>query len=105
MEIEEIKRKLQDHEERLNKLELKGRPKKQEMDVSKKTLSDHIIDLRDTDFFSEPKTAKEVNDNLKGKYHCELNRIEVALKKISDRKDLRKTSKMISEKKYKAYVW
>lgn len=106
MTKKDIDKILQNHEKRIFALEASvGKPKKQKTKMEKQSLSDHIIELRDDGFFSQPKIAKEVHTKLTGKYNCELNRVEVALKKIADRKELRRTSKIISDKKYKAYVW
>src|SRR6266699_3482219 len=40
----------------------------------KKTLSDHILELRDKAVFSEPQTAREVHEKLQASYPCMLNR-------------------------------
>ncbi len=102
----EINKILKDHETRISALEaLIGKSKKPKIRVGKQSLSDHIIELRDSGFFSQPKTAEETHTKLTGKYHCELNRVEVALIRLAERKQLRKASKIVSGKKYNAYVW
>jgi len=97
---------LQDHEKRISALEsIISKPKKPEIVKGKKSLSDHIIELRDSGFFSQPKTAEETHAKLTGKYHCDLNRVAVALLRLAERNKLRKASKTIEGKNYKAYVW
>jgi len=107
MNEEEIAQKIENLEERVSVLEDKfSKFNKKEIKLKdKKTLSNHIIVLRDEKFFLKPQTSKEVRNKLGDCYHCKLNRVEVALKKLADRKELRITSKIISGKNYKAYVW
>lgn len=94
------------HEKRISALEsLFIKPKKSKIDLAKRSLSDHLIELRDSGFFAQPKTAEDSHKKLMGTYPCELNRVAVALVRISERKQLRKASKNIDKKKYKAYVW
>lgn len=102
-EINEI---VKEHERRISVLEkLIGKTKKPKTKSGKQSLSDHTIELRDVGFFSQPKTAEETHAKLTGKYHCELNRVAVALVRLAGRKQLRKASKVVDKKKYKAYVW
>lgn len=103
----EINKVLKYHERRISALESIIKPKKSNTtkDKEKISLSDHIIELRDADFFSQPKTAEETHKKLEGKYHCEPNRVAVALLRLTNRKELRKATKTINEKKYTAYVW
>ena len=102
----EIKSALKNFEKRISALETAiGKAKKLKQKAGKQSLADHIIALRDSGFFSQPRTAEETHAKLKGKYHCELNRVAVALARLSGRKLLRKASKTIGGKKYKAYVW
>lgn len=104
--LKEINKILQSHERRISVLELvRNKSKPQRTIKNQKTLSDHIIELRDARFFSQPKTAEETHAKIVGKYHCELNRVEVALIRLAGRKKLRKASKTANDKKYKAYVW
>jgi hypothetical protein len=81
------------------------RNKRAPQNKEKNSLPDHIIESRDIGFFSQPKTAEEVHQKLKGKYHADENRISMALLRLGNRRELRKTSKIIGGKKYKAYVW
>lgn len=70
-----------------------------------KSLSDHIIELRDGGYFKQPKTAQEVHKKLQPIYPCDLNRVEVALLRLYKKRQLRKTSKIVGRKKIIAYVW
>jgi hypothetical protein len=69
------------------------------------TLTDHILRLRDTGFFKQAKTAKDVHVKLQSQYFCELNRVMMALLRLQRRKLLRKATKMEGKKKQTAYVW
>src|SRR2546422_4644677 len=71
-----------------------GREKKREIS-SREDLPSQILKLRDQGFFSEPKIPKEVHDKLKTKYHCELNRVTVALLRFHRRRKLRQSSKVV----------
>ena len=97
---------LKDHEKRIVALErIMGTYKIQKSGKTKKSLSGYIKNLRDNGFFSQPKTAAETHTKLHGSYHCELNRVAVALMRLADRKQLRKAAKSLAGKKYRAYVW
>lgn len=103
---EETRKILDNHEERIINIEKRFSKAKAIMKKkTKKSLSDHIIDLREKEFFSQPKIAIEVHEKLKESYPCELNRVEVALIRLANGKKLRVASKDISGKKLKAYVW
>jgi len=97
---------LENHEERIRALEeiLKKRGIKQIKNASK-TLSGVLLDLRNAGFFSETKTSEETHEQLQKKYPCEINRVEVALFRMSRRKQLRVASKVVLGKKKKAFVW
>lgn len=95
-------------ERRVTSLEAKASEMKKSLHVdieNPKTLPDHIAMLREKKFFSKPQTSKETYKKLLESYQCELNRVEVSLLKMADKRQLRKTSKVIDGKKYKAYVW
>ena len=68
------------------------------------TLPENILQLRASGFFREPRVAAEVHEALRTMYPCEMNRVEVALSRLKGRKELRVTSKLVSEKKQIAYV-
>ena len=97
---------LEDHEKRISHLESSlSNPRASTLSKDKLKLSDHILELRNKNFFSQPKTAEEVHKKLQETYHCELNRVEVALLRLSKRKRLRRASKAVEKKTYQAYVW
>jgi hypothetical protein len=72
---------------------------------SKITLSNKILHLRDSGFFSQPRTSDEVHKKLVPTYYCVLNRVEVALFRLASTKKLRKATKKINSHSYQAYVW
>jgi hypothetical protein len=73
--------------------------------TKKKTLSDHILELRDQAVFSKPQTPREVHEQLQSLYPCVLNRVEVVLLRMVARKRLRKASKVLNGKQQAAYAW
>jgi hypothetical protein len=73
--------------------------------AEKKTLSDHILGLRDEGIFSKMQTAREVHEKVQASYPCVLNRVEVELSRMVVRKQLRKASKVVNGKTQVAYVW
>jgi len=96
---------LKDHERRIAALESKLSGPKQ---IAKKdilSLPDHILNLRNNGFFSQPKTIEETHAKLQGVYHCEMNRVLTALRRLAENGKLRKSSKLVDGAKYKAYVW
>ncbi len=68
-------------------------------------LPDHILGLRDSGFMKQPKTGDEVHAKLQPSYHCDVNRVEVAMLRLHKRRLLRKTSKTVGNRKKVAYVW
>jgi len=74
-------------------------------DSKKISLTKLILQLREKGFFKEPKTAKEVHIKLLPLYHCESDRVDTALRRLKERKELRITSKVVKNKKAIAYVW
>jgi len=97
---------LKNHEQRISALEgdlVKTNVAKVVKD--KKPLSDHVLALRSTGFFSSPRTAEETHKKLMRKYPCEPDRVSMALLRLADKRLLRKASKVIDRKKYKAYTW
>lgn len=81
-----------------------GQPKKKK-GSGNESLPDRIIVLRDSGFFKQPKTIPEVHAKLQSTYGCELDRVVMALLRLSKRKLLRITSKVVGGRKLKAYVW
>jgi len=103
---EKINNILKNHEERISALEaILTKPETKSIKKIEKSLSDHIIALRDNGFFTTPKSADETHKKLQGTYHCEPDRIAMALLRLANRKLLRKATKSTADKKYKAYVW
>mgnify|MGYP001576810690 CR=1 FL=1 len=102
-DLKQINKILRDHEKRIASLENKKILLKKT--GSKKSLSDHIIELRDRGAFKKPLTAEEVHKRLVTTYPCDFSRVKVELVRIQGRGQLRKTSKMVGKKKYVAYVW
>jgi len=103
----EIKKILDDHEIRIKAIEsIVGKHKKTRTIIkTRKGLPTYILELRDSGFFSQPKTAEETHKELQGKYHCETNRVSMALLRLAKKRELRKATKLINGQKYKAYVW
>lgn len=102
----EIKKILENHEKRLKRLE--GEPISRVNDSAangRKTLTKVILSSRDSGNFSSPKTAEEIHEKIQRSYPCEINRVAVALLRLSKRKQLRIASKTVSGKKHKAYTW
>lgn len=75
------------------------------MKLAEEGLPAQILKLRGHGFFKEPKTANEVQSKLQPTYHCELDRVAMALLRLQRRKKLRKSSKMLKKIKQVAYVW
>lgn len=73
--------------------------------TERNSLPAEIIRLRDSGFFSQPRTAQEVHKALQGKYHCELNRVVMALIRLQRRKELRKASREAEGRLQVAYAW
>lgn len=65
----------------------------------------HILKLRSQNFFRDPRTASEVRKKLESRYPCDHDRVAMALLRLQRRKQLRKSSKIINQKKQVAYVW
>ena len=107
MQIESsIKKILDEHEKRILQLEaLVGKRKPAASPKKQKNLTDHILDIRNRGYFSRPKTAPEVHKELQSIYHCEPDRVVMALLRLATRKELRRATKKLGERKYKAYVW
>ena len=72
---------------------------------TKNALPDRVLELRDKEFFREPRTAREVHEELRSIYPCEPDRVAMALLRLKDRKTLRKASKVVDGKRQIAYVW
>jgi hypothetical protein len=68
-------------------------------------LPEHIVDIRDSGFFKEERTANEVHAALQEKYPCQIDRVQMALLRLQRRRLLRKTKKLVDGKEQVAYVW
>lgn len=83
--IDEIEKTIQDHEKRISELEKaifleKVKPKeKREF----KGLPERILALRHNNFFRSPRTDVEVHAEIIKTYPCDLNRVSVALLRLS----------------------
>ena len=71
---------------------------------SASALPDHILVLKQSGFFKQPRTAVEDHEKLQSHYPCELNRVAVALLRLHKKRAVRKTSKTVGERKQIAYV-
>ncbi len=86
----------------------KGKDKKttKQLESSERnTLPEHILSLREAKFFSQPRTSDEVHKELQPTYACEDNRVAMALLRLANKKQLRKATKVINDREYKAYAW
>jgi hypothetical protein len=72
---------------------------------ARKSLPEHIIDLRDKGFFAQSKIPEEVHQKLQTAYPCEQDRVAMALLRLAAKRELRKAAKTSGNKKHKAYVW
>lgn len=99
-------------EERLSQLEhrvtaiemtMKARPRQV---VKSDSLPNKILKLRDSGFFSTPQTDIETHRKLEEmNYHCEVNRVTMALLRLQSKRKLRRATKIVNEKEKVAYVW
>lgn len=94
---------------RLEKAVFGSRPKEDARKTGKGSsrggLPAHLLNLRDSAFFKEPRTVKETHAKIQSNYPCDLNRVAVALLRLQKRRQLRKTSKGVGDNKQVAYVW
>ncbi|HIH50732.1 MAG TPA: hypothetical protein HA250_00010 [Nanoarchaeota archaeon] len=79
--------------------------KKKSKISGKSSLPGLIIQLRNQGFFKQPQGVQEVYKKLSSVYHCEADRIDTALRRLKEQKELRIASKIIKGKKVLAYVW
>jgi hypothetical protein len=69
------------------------------------TLPERILALRNNNFFRSPRTDADVHTEITKTYPCDLNRVSVALLRLSKKKELRRTTKVEENKEYIAYAW
>lgn len=62
-----------------------------------------ILQLRDQGFFKQPRTSREVQARLEPIYR--FDSIDIALVTLQKRKQLRRTSKKVGDRKQVAYIW
>ncbi len=62
-----------------------------------------ILQLRDKGFFRQPRTSREVQETLRPFYR--FDRIGLALRTLQKKKQLRRASKKVGDRKQVAYVW
>lgn len=90
--------------------QLKGKPTKIRAappSPAKKPLSlpERILLLRDKGFFKQPKVYPEVHAEIQKTYYCDPDRVGVALIRLHERKQLRKTAREYEGERMVAYVW
>lgn len=91
---------------RLSRLEAAiSKKEKVAVEIGKASIADHIIVLRDKGVLGHPLTSQEIHKKLESIYPCSLDRVVTAVGRLSRRKQLRKTKKLVGKKKYDAYVW
>jgi hypothetical protein len=105
--LDEIEKRIRDHEKRITELEKNVFEKrtKPERKLKPEGLPDRILALRASNFFGEPRTDAEVHSEIVKTYPCDLNRVSVALFRLSKKKELRKTTKVGEDKDHVAYAW
>jgi hypothetical protein len=90
----------------VGKISLATRKKvKIDFDPGSAGLPDHILGLRGEGFFQSARSGREVHEKLQTIYSCSADRVAMALLRLQRKKMLRKTSKVLGEKKQVAYVW
>lgn len=105
---DDVAKTLADHERRLIKLEsILSKPSSPSKSAHgiRSTLPQHILKLRDSGFFSQPRTADDTHKKLMPTYQCEPDRVAMALLRLAARKKLRKASKIVNKRRFQAYVW
>ena len=72
---------------------------------AKDSLPDLLLRFREQDFFSRPKSVKEVHKKVSLTYFCDIDRVSTALRRLKDRKELRIAQKNEDGQKVLAYTW
>lgn len=105
-EIKQIFKRLEKLEKRVFGKDLVSSQDKKELKTSGKTsLPNLILKLRDGGFFKQPQSANDVYKKLSPTYSCKIDRVNMALKRLKERKKIRIADKIIKGKKVLAYVW
>ncbi len=81
-----------------------GKTKERVSDTKSSALPGHILGLKNSGFFKQPKTAIEVHGKLQSSYPCDSNRVAFALLRSHKKRTLRKTSKTVGKRKQIAYA-
>lgn len=102
-EIKALAEKALDGHREVLKTRVRKKPSTDSM--TKGSLEDHILKLREAGFFKFPQTVDEIYQKLQSIYICDRVRVTTALWRLSQHKDLRKASKLVNKKKQAAYVW
>ncbi len=79
--------------------------KKEQKAEGRTSLPSLILKLRDGGFLKQPQSANDVYKKLSPIYSCKIDRVNMALKRLKDKKKLRIAEKIIKGKKTLAYVW
>jgi len=69
------------------------------------TLPGRILALREKGFFKDSRTDAEVHTEITKTYPCDLQRVRVALLRLSRKKELRRMTKKKENKEHVAYAW
>lgn len=102
----QIFRRIENLEKAVFNNRIKSNRNKKELKTDGKTsLPNLILKLCDSSFLKQPKSAGEIYKKLLPTYSCKIDRVNMALKRLKERKKLRITDKIIKGKKVLAYVW
>ena len=105
--IKELEERIEEHEKRIAAIEKANSKQKTKHEEKQKFkgLPERILALRDNNFFRTPRTDVEVHAEIIKTYPCDLNRVSVALFRLSKKKELRRTTIVKEDKEYVAYAW
>lgn len=82
-DIIEVKEKLEDHEERIKKLEKLVKGKGKGVVIKRKSIPSHLTYLRSEGFFDQPRTVKEIIGKLAQEgYHYRQGSLSHPLQRI-----------------------
>ncbi|MFA6136311.1 MAG: hypothetical protein WC705_03075 [Candidatus Paceibacterota bacterium] len=105
-EIKQIFKRLERIEKRIFSKSIAPNQNKKELKTNGNTsLSSLILKLRNSGFFKQPQSANDVYKKLSPTYSCKINRVNMALKRLRERKKLRIADKIIKGRKILTYVW
>ena len=69
------------------------------------SLPSRILALRESGFFKQPRTDLEAHAEISKSYSCDRNRVSMALLRLSNKRELRRTEKEADGKQVRAYAW